>query len=167
MGGSMKKGFGIIEVLVAAVVLGFMIIGLNTLQKGNRESVLRVRARDAAITIAQDVIDSISAIGSASVKAGERKGKCLEEDKLEDLCRTSIFKSKTEEVKMNYEIAVDIESATAGQKAVEETDYLATFPSSSSNKPQVEHQFAKQVNVTVSWKFKNTDQSINISTVIR
>ncbi|MCL2102153.1 MAG: hypothetical protein FWH22_10635, partial [Fibromonadales bacterium] len=66
----MKKGFGIIEVVAAAVVLAFLLVGLNIMQKGNREAVLRIRARDAAQIVAQDFLDSLNRLGVSSVNTG-------------------------------------------------------------------------------------------------
>jgi len=175
----MKRGFGLIEVLAAAVILGFLLIGLNTLQKGNRESILRVRARDAANVVAQDIIDSLSAIGSASVTVGERK--CPNDyDETHDLCRTRIFTgtpskilNNSMDIPVQYRIAVDVKPANQNQVAEHKTEYqqaLATSGPSNSAAADylnLSHQFAKQVEVTVNWKFKNSDQSINVSSVIR
>jgi Tfp pilus assembly protein PilV len=157
----MKKGFGLLEVLIAAVVLGFLIIGLNRLQLGNREAVLRVRARDAANVIAQDIIDSYSAIGSASVEVGERW--CNPDDeKLKDLCITRFFN----DTKVEYSAKVIVTADEQNQKAgIEETDFIRSLSSSSGQ--SVSHQFAKQVDITVEWKFKDSPQSINVSSVIR
>ena len=44
------------------------------------------------------------------------------------------------------------------------TEYTAT---NGSNLETVSHVYAKQVNVQVSWQFKGSRQSINMSTVIR
>jgi Tfp pilus assembly protein PilV len=162
----MKKGFGIMEVLVAAVVLGFLIIALNTLQKGNRESIIRVRARDIASTIAQDVIDSISALGAASVKAEKREGICppMPNGNLEDLCRVRGFDGKVGKVDVSYAITVDVIDDDNQKAKTENTVYMTK---TGAPPLVVEHQFAKQVNVTVNWKFKNSNQSINVSSLVQ
>ena len=54
----LKRGFGIVEVLVAAAVLGFLYVAVLNLQSGNRESLLRIRGRDGATEVAQNIIDS-------------------------------------------------------------------------------------------------------------
>jgi hypothetical protein len=141
-------------VLVAAVVLGFMIIGLNFLQKGNREGVIRVRARDAANVIAQEVIDSISALGTASVVEGTRT--CV---------KTRAFEGRVGNIEMQYDVLIDVKPEASAQVVNDQTDYMISL--SSSSNLSVKHQFAKQVDITVGWKFKNSDQSINMSTVIR
>jgi len=147
-----KKGFGLLEVLAAAVVLGFLLVGLNTLQKGNRESILRVRARDAANAIAQDVIDSISALGSASVKSGDPPD-------IEDIER--FFDGDNNiRAKIVYNVNVAVQDADE-QKTEAKTAY------SEAAGIVVTHQFAKKIDVTVGWEFKNTPQSISVSSVIR
>ena len=61
-----KRGIGIIEVMVAALVLGILYAAVSNLQKGNRETLLRIRGRDGATEVAQNIIDEISAQGLAS-----------------------------------------------------------------------------------------------------
>jgi len=168
-----RKGFGLLEVIAAAVVFAFMFIGLNILQKGNREGVLRVRARDAANVIAQDVIDSISALGFASIKTVKRPGKCPAPDNDKDLCRTREFEGETGIVKVDYAITVDVTedaSQEVGNKD-DRSNYLTSdyivATSSNSNAIKVERFFAKRVEVTVNWEFKKSPQSINVSAVIR
>ena len=46
-----KKGFGIVEILVAAAVLGFMYMAVLNLQGGNHDALLRIRGRDGAIEV--------------------------------------------------------------------------------------------------------------------
>ena len=65
-----KKGFGIIEVLIAIAVLGFLYVALNHLQTGNRDTLLRIRGRDGAIEVAQQVVDSLSSLGISSLTSG-------------------------------------------------------------------------------------------------
>jgi Tfp pilus assembly protein PilV len=155
-----RKGFGLLEVLVAAVVLGFLIIGLNNLQKGNRESILRVRARDAANAIAQEVIDSLAALGPASVQANSN-GYSLDKKR--------VFDGEAGKVEMLYSINFIVTDATTSQAAEEKTDYMKALETSGNpDNFSVKHQFAKQVEVTVNWNFKNNSkQSINMSSVIR
>jgi len=157
----MKKGFGLLEVLAAAVVLAFLLIGLNTLQKGNREGVLRVRARDAANTIAQDIIDSISALGLASVVNGERT--CSNNN---DLCRRRIFRGEAGEIPVNYSATVRVEENNT--QVVEDNTQYINATTISNNKLKVKHQIAKQIKVEVRWTFKNnSEQKIEISSLIK
>jgi prepilin-type N-terminal cleavage/methylation domain-containing protein len=171
----MKRGFGLLEVLVAAVVLAFLLVGLNLLQKGNRESILRVRARDAANEVAQDVIDSISAIGSASVAIATRE--CPEIfDENHDLCRKRAFTGSvsrqlkdTMNIEMPYWVKVDVKPENPLQVAENQTDYLKAQALNLGGTGQLDarHLFAKQVDVTVKWKFKNSNQSIEVSALVR
>jgi len=163
---SSKRGFGLIEVIVAAVVLGFMLVGLNLLQKGNRESIIRIRARDAANAIAQEVIDSISALGAASVPKTTENippyNKCdknaTPDTPTGSLCRERIFKGENVgDVKVEYLVEVKV-----SDKDKQKAEYETAFTNSG-----LSHQFAKQVDVTVNWKFKNSDQSINVSAIVR
>jgi len=149
-----KSGFGILEVLIAAVVLGFMIIGVNALQSGNRESILRVRARDAANSIAQETIDSIGALGSAMVKEGIHV--CQS-------CKTRSFSGTgVGDVKIEYNVIVDVKQASALQGVDNSTAYTRAVSAF-----KLKEEFAKQIDVTVNWKFKSSTQSINVSTVMR
>jgi len=157
-----NRGFGLIEVLLAAVVLGFLIVGLMRLQMGNRETIVRIRARDAANVIAQEVIDSISALGFASVIVGERVGRCVLPIPagIEDLCRTRTFKGSSGDLTMNFWVTVNVK-ADNPQKVDNTSDYIKATSLS------VVNEFTKRVEVTVNWKFKESTQSINTSTVIR
>ena len=151
-----KQGFGLMEVVIAAVVLGFMLIGLNTLQKGNREGILRVRARDAANSIAQSTIDSMSALGSAMVIADNIP---------KEHHKTSSFGRGTEgaeEVKIDYKIVVNVTNTS-----IQTVDNSTAYTRDNSVNLMLDEKLAKNIDVTVSWKFKNSDQSINVSTVIR
>jgi len=161
----MKKGFGLIEVLIAAVVLGFLIIGLNTMQKGNREAVIRVRTRDAANTIAQDIIDSISARGSASVKAEKRTGVCPATAGKEDLCRRYNFEGEAGKIYVDYWITIEVKEDI--KNVVEDKTTYMKATNSAGNNLSVKHQTAKQIDVEVKWKFKNSNQSINVSSLIK
>ena len=62
-----KSGFGIVEVLVSAVVLGFLLTALLNLQGSNRDTLLRLRGRDGAVEVAQSIIDSLNRSGLTSL----------------------------------------------------------------------------------------------------
>lgn len=66
-----KKGFGIVEILVAAAVLGFMYMAILNMHGGNHDALLRIRGRDGAIDVAQQVLDSLKSIGIASIPSKE------------------------------------------------------------------------------------------------
>jgi len=161
----MKKGFGLLEVLVAAVVLGFFIVGLNNLQKGNREVILRVRARDAANFIAQHVLDSLGSLGINSIQQ-EKKDKCG--DKHLVYCEptyTYYFEGKPQlnknsagiKTKIDYKVEVELVAGTE-QQATESTSFEQA-PSANI--------YAKSLEATIEWKFKGSPQSIQMAKVVR
>jgi len=157
----MKKGFGILEVLIAAVVLGFLIIGLNKLQLGNREVLLRVRERDAASFIAQHVLDSLGAVGINSIQVNSSCGGtnlvfCKEK---------YIYKyegnSGNIKTEMNYNVKVELLSGSEKETA-DRTKLTDAEPTLS-----VSNIYAKSLKATVSWKHKGSDQSIQVAKVVR
>jgi len=137
----MKNGFGLLEVLISAVVLGFLIVGLNKLQMGNREMVLRVRARDVAQIVAQNFIDSLNTLG-ISIDTVKNK---MDEVEIEKKKYTR-----------NYTISAD-----TSLKSVERSDYTQLAGIDTVHIP------AKKVDLKVSWIFKNSTQSINLSRIIK
>jgi len=157
----MKKGFGLLEVLVAAVVLGFFIVGLNNLQKGNREVILRVRARDAANFIAQHVLDSLGSLGINSIQQ-ETKGGCGNKHLV--YCEptyTYYFEGKPQlnknsagiKTKIDYKVEVVL---GAEQQARDSTNFNT-----------LTNIYAKSLEATVEWKFKGSPQSIQMAKVVR
>jgi len=150
----MKKGFGLLEVMFAAVVLGFLLVGLNLLQKGNRDAVIRIRTRDAAQIIAQNFIDSLSRLGISSVDTTSGKD-------------TTVFyewKGNNEKIteKRSYNINYKIEIVD-DLKSVDSSDYVKYNPSDVNTV----HISAKRVTLTVSWPFKNTPMSIKEERIIK
>lgn len=156
-----KRGFGITEVLVAAAVLGFMYMAVMNMHGGNHDALLRIRARDGATEVAQNLIDSLGALGLAN----------LFDDNL----------SKNEDGAVNYTFEIpQIKRTWEGQPgAVSNTmtviynaevtvspdaDYMVT---NSTLLGTTNHVFAKKLDVKVSWRFKNSTQSITVSGVIR
>jgi prepilin-type N-terminal cleavage/methylation domain-containing protein len=144
-----KKGFGIMEVLVAIAVLGFLLLALIHMQYGNRNSLLRIRARDGANTVAQATIDSLASIGLASVPS----------DTTITLQRTRTWDGTPgffrHTMSITYDISVKIlDSATYQSSEVSAYDSL-------------KHIYAKNLDVTVSWKFHSSTQSINVAGVIQ
>lgn len=137
-----KSGFGIVEVLIAAVVLGFLYLALLHMQVGNREALLRVRGRDGAVEVAQYIIDSLKTVGVASVGDFER-----------DDIKKSWGRGPGGEASINYKATVKVTDTETS-----ETNSLYE----NSN-----HVYAKQIDVTVSWRFKSTDLSIDVSSVVR
>jgi len=151
----MKKGFGLMEVLVAAVVLGFMILGLNTLQKGNREALLRVRARDAASFVAQHVLDSLGSVGINSIVA-EQKDKCNNQKLV--YCAPEYkynFEGNKGDIKTDIKYRVEVALLDSSKQT-----YETKFETKTTT-------YAKNLEATVSWDHKKSTQSIKIAKVVR
>lgn len=147
-----RKGFGIVEVLVSAIVLGFLYLALLNLQVGNRKALLRIRGRDAAVEVAQQVLDSLQANGVTALPAAN-EGKPVVVDGL-DYERTWERRQGDKSYivyKTQIKILPDVEYVTE-----DKTD-LDT----------ISQVYAKNVVVTVSWPFNGSTQSIDISGVIR
>lgn len=180
---SRKRGIGILEVMVAALVLGILYAAISNLQKGNREALLRIRGRDGATEVAQNIIDKLGAMGLARFT-----GESLAQDddgaywlkqindaewqwvsssstkKPDTLTITRTWKGQPGLVEntmtVDYKAVVKV-SGDASYNASTTTQYLQITSSSST------HIYAKQVDVTVSWPFKKSMQSITVTGVIR
>lgn len=149
-----KRGFGIAEVLVAALVLGLMYMGVLHLQTGNREALIRIRGRDGAIEVAQQVLDSLNRVGISAIKS-------------DPVATTSIeCESVTREWGRGNNVG-------GGKSSIVYTPTITVLPTngyvakSESKYENVQHIYAKQVNVKVSWQFKGSTQSVDVSGVIR
>ncbi len=160
-----KKGFGITEVLISAVVLGLLYMAILHMQTGNREALLRIRGRDGAIEVAQQVLDSLNRIGIASIP--DPTSGTANADSVDD---AGNYIWKWSPIKRSWDRG---EKVGGGQSTIDyspvvtimpTTDYTAT---NESNLEPVSHVYAKQVNVEVSWQFKGSTQSINMSSIIR
>lgn len=138
------SGFGIVEVLISAAVLGFLYLALLHMQVGNREALLRIRGRDGAVEVAQNIIDSLKTVGVASITS-------FSKDNIVKSWERGPGGTST----VTYKADVTVGNAN---------EYKAT---TKSNYENVEHVYAKQVNVKVSWNFKGSEQSVNVSSVVR
>jgi len=165
----MKKGFGLLEVLIAAVVLGFLIIGLNKLQTGNREAILRVRARDAANFIAQQVLDSLGSLGINSIQK-TKQADCGNKDLV--YCKgkyTYKFEGKSTGIApIDYKVEVELLEDQNSQISTDSTKYTAQYRTNPSvvidNEKNI---YAKNLQATVEWDFKKSKQSIQMAKVVR
>lgn len=137
-----KSGFGIVEVLIAAAVLGFLYLALLHMQVGNREALLRIRSRDGAVEVAQNIIDSLKTVGVASVHAFEKEG-----------IEKSWERGPGGSASVTYKASVSV-----GDVDTSKTNSLYE---------DNDHIYAKQIDVTVSWPFRGSVQSINVSSVVR
>ena len=174
-----KRGFGIVEVLIAAAVLGFLYMAVMNLQSGNRDALLRIRGRDGATEVAQQIIDTLSARGIAE----------LSDDKLVSCGTGCLTLAKTDgagtlepdtikvirewegqpgiltnKMKVEYKAVVTV-SSDADYLSSNKTQYSEN--ASETSEKTVAHVYAKRLDVKVNWDFKNSTQSITISGVIR
>ena len=150
-----RKGFGIVEVLVSAAVLGFLYLALMNLQLGNRQTLLRIRGRDAAVEVAQQVLDSLQANGVNALPAADDGNPVIVDG-------------------LDYERTWERGTGIPGDKSrIVYKTKIKVMPDSAyvvKNKTgldSISHVYAKNVVVTVSWPFKGSTQSIDISGVIR
>ena len=147
-----KKGFGITEVLVSALVLGLLYMAVLHMQTGNREALLRIRGRDGAVEVAQQVLDSLNRIGTIPSDPTSSTSYTLD----------PITRSWDRGSKVG-----------GGNSFIEYTPTVTVSPTNdyvaenTSSYESVSHVYAKQVNVKVSWNFKGSTQSIDMSAVIR
>lgn len=149
-----KRGIGIAEILIASLVLGFMFSALLQLQKSNRYALLQIRSRDGATAVAQDVMDSLSAIGISSLNG-------VGEDNEIKLKKTRRWESQPGPGANSYTITVDYDVTI---KVGDENTYHNT---ESSKFETIENVFAKKIDVNVAWKLGGNTQSINVSGVLR
>ncbi len=165
-----KRGIGIVEVLIAAAVLGFLYMAVLNLHNGNREALLRIRGRDGATEVAQNLIDSLGALGLAS----------LSDDKLVDDGTGGLTLAKSNSAGAIVPDTINVSREWKGQPGILEhtmkvdykavvsvssdADYMTTSSSMLSN---AQHVYAKRIDVKVSWRFKNSEQSITVSGVVR
>lgn len=147
-----KRGIGIAEILVASLVLGFMLTALLQLQKSNRVALLQIRSRDGATAVAQEVMDSLSAIGISSLNGvGENN-----EIKLK---KTRKWESQPGTVPYTITVDYDVTVKVSGEDLYHNTE--------SSKFETINNVFAKKIDVNVAWKLGGGTQSINVSGVLR
>lgn len=148
-----RKGFGIVEVLISAAVLGFLYLALLNLQLGNRESLIRIRGRDGAVEVAQQVLDSLQSIGATGVKS------------------CSNPESDTTYDGLSYERSWD--RGPGGKSSIVYSTRITVKPDQDYVQQEgtglgtISHVYAKNVVVKVSWLFKGSTQSVDMSGVIR
>jgi type II secretory pathway pseudopilin PulG len=166
--GIMKKGFGILEVIVASLVLSFLMLGLLYLQIGNREAIIRIRARDAANFVAQHVLDSLGMVGINSLQA---KADCSDDNLV--YCEDNYiysFAGKTGTVQLKYNVKVELLADDAAHSSRDSTGFTKAI----KNENSMANERAGEVNIynkkleaTVSWPFKKSTQSIKVAKLVR
>lgn len=168
----LKHGFGIVEVLVAAAVLGFLYMAVLNLQSGNRDALLRIRGRDGATEVAQNIIDSLGALGIAGL-SDDKMQECDENAGTYCSCEpglrlpNKIVTSRTWKGQPGaIENDMNVEY-TATVTVSPDADYVAKTSSMLLGSDSIEHVYAKRLDVKVCWHFKSSVQSIKVSGVIR
>ncbi|MBR6833652.1 MAG: type II secretion system protein [Fibrobacter sp.] len=152
---SRKRGFGIVEVLVAAAVLGFLYMAVLNLQGSNRDALLRIRSRDGATEVAQNIIDSLGALGVARLSDASvgASGKIS----IPNIER--VWKGQPGAIDHDMKVVYNAEVTVS-----HDADYMSN---NTTMLQSVQHVYAKRLDVKVSWRFKNSTQSITVSGVIR
>lgn len=150
----MKKGFGIVEVMVSIVVLGFMYVALSKLQGGNHDAVLRIRGRDGAIEVAQQVLDSLNSEGLSAIPVSSNPA------------LDTTFELLPVSKKWKRGLGGDVSISYKPIVVVGQSQSYASSEGS-NYESNVQHVFAKHVRVQVEWSFKGSVQSIDVSRVIR
>jgi type II secretory pathway pseudopilin PulG len=183
LGFQIKRGFGIVEVMVAAVVLGFLYMAVMNLQAGNHDALLRIRGRDGATEVAQNIIDSLGALGIASLST-ENNDKLIQvHDNATDETYWTLAtsKGKPDTIKVNRKwrgqpgiientMAVDYDVVV---KVSPDTAYMAKTTSKylEMDNDTIRHVYAKRLDVKVLWCFKcsnsEPNQSITVSGVVK
>lgn len=180
-----KRGIGILEVMVAALVLGILYAAVSNLQKGNRDALLRIRGRDGATEVAQNVIDSLGALGLASFTddnlvpctdaGGATIANCYTLAKLgpdgstkikQQISVTRTWEGQPGIVSHDITVPYTVDVKFSGDNDPV-NDYRAKTSSLLLGVDSITHVYAKRVDVIVSWPFKNSMQSITVSGVIR
>jgi type II secretory pathway pseudopilin PulG len=164
----MKKGFGILEVVVASLVLGFLMLGLLYLQIGNRETIIRIRARNAANFVAQQVLDSLGTVGINSLHA---KADCSDGNFV--YCEDNYVYSyvgKAGIVPLKYNVKVELleeDAAHSSRNSTGFTKAIRNENSMASERAGEVNTYNKILNATVSWKHRNSTQAISVGRVVR
>ena len=145
-----KRKFGIVVSLVVVALLGFSYMAMRNLG-GNGDALLRIRGRDGAVEVAQQVLDSLKSVGVESIPSKALADTTFNVQKINRKWARGLGDSAT--VTYSSQVTVAATSSNSLQTP-------APFEMAS-------HIYAKQVTVTVFWNFKGSKQSIEVSSVIR
>ena len=161
-----RKGFGIVEVLISAAVLGFLYLALMNLQLGNRQTLLRIRGRDAAVEVAQHVLDSLQSLGASGIPSRPSSDTTLKGvDYVRKWALVSASKDSSGVVSADASRGDSLSIVYSTEITVKpDSAYKSEY---SDSLMSVKYVYAKNVMVKVSWPFKGSVQSISVSGVIR
>jgi len=183
-----KQGFGIVEVLIAAAVLGFLYTAVLNLHGGNHDALLSIRGRDGATEVAQNLIDSIGAMGIANLSTNlsdkvvydsETKKWYLAKSDGDTKAPDTIWARRVWTGQPGLVTNTMVVYYAAVVSVSHDTVYMAKNTSrllrDEEKRDSIPHIYAKQLGVTVKWCFKCPDRrdptkfnrSIEISGVVR
>ncbi|MBR6124209.1 type II secretion system protein [Candidatus Saccharibacteria bacterium] len=145
-----KRKFGIVVSLVVVALLGFSYMAMRNLG-GNGDALLRIRGRDGAVEVAQQVLDSLKSVGVESIPSKALADTTFNVQKINRKWARGIGDSAT----VTYSSQVTVAATSSNSLQTPAPFELAS------------HIYAKQVTVTVFWNFKGSRQSIEVSSVIR
>lgn len=145
-----KRKFGIVVSLVVVALLGFSYMAMQNLG-GNGDALLRIRGRDGAVEVAQQVLDSLKSVGVESIPSKALADTTFNVQKINRKWARGIGDSAT----VTYSSQVTVAATSSNSLQTPAPFELAS------------HIYAKQVTVTVFWNFKGSRQSIEVSSVIR
>lgn len=147
-----RAGVGIAEILVASVILGFLLVAVNTYQMGNRESVIRSRSRDGAIEVSQEVLDSLSALGVAALH-GDGESNVITLVKHREWKGTPGIIETTSKIDYTVRVVVSPDEEFQNRE-------ISKFDTT-------RHVYARRLDVNVEWTHKGTPFSINVTGFVR
>ena len=145
-----RKSFCIVASLVVVTVIG-LYMAIQDFRGENRDVLLRIRGRDGAVEVAQQVLDSLKSIGIESIPSKALDDTTFDVHTIDRKWARGLHDSAT--VTYSSQVTVAATSNNMSQTQV-------PFETAS-------HVYAKQVTVTVFWNFKGSTQSIEVSSVIR
>ncbi|WP_173473612.1 type II secretion system protein [Fibrobacter succinogenes] len=145
-----KKSFGVVVSLVVVALLGFSYMAMRNLG-GNGDALLRIRGRDGAVEVAQQVLDSLKSVGVESIPSKALADTTFNVQKINRKWARGLGDSAT----VTYSSQVTVAATSSNSLQTPAPFELAS------------HIYAKQVTVTVFWNFKGSKQSIEVSSVIR
>ena len=134
-----KAGFGLVEALVAMVILALLFTGVMVMNYSNHRAALRIATRNQAIQVGQRVLDSLQVLGLVMVNdcSGEIVG-----DTLRTLKGSFRYRYR-------WSADVDTMLTTVGPAGLQSTSVRA-----------------KKVDLQVRWILDNHENTISLSTVV-
>ncbi len=139
-----KAGFGLVEALVAMVILALLFTGVMVMNYSNHRAALRIATRNQAIQVGQRVLDSLQVLGLVMVNndSGEIVG-----DTLRTLKGSFCYRYR-------WRADVDTMLTTVGSEELGPEKLKSTSVR------------AKKVDLQVRWTLDNHENTISLSTVV-